>query len=393
MNFKRLHVLILMLAMTALSVRPVSSRTNAPIPWSEIGAKVGADYPGERLAMSPAEGGARLRCVFQRLEGDAMREGLWLSSTVANTMTECFRVVATAIGRSSGYAAVQDAAAPARALPDTGTVLVAGKLVRFIRPGLIEEYSVSTEGVRQDFVVTQRPEGAGELRLQLDVSGAKVQSTAYGVQLVLPRSKREIAYGRLRVTDAMGRELPVRIDVEHGAICPTLAVLVNDADAMYPVRIDPTFSDANWSAMGSGINDVVYTLAVSGNDLYAGGHFTTAGEIAATNIAKWNGNSWSALGPGMNGHVTALAVSGDELFAGGDFTAVGTDAISTIARWNGSSWSGLGGMNDYVLALRVSGNSLHAGGSFTMAGGIEAYRIAKWNGSGCSALGAGIGGR
>ncbi len=30
----------------------------------------------------------------------------------------------------------------------------------------------------------------------------------------------------------------------------TLAVVVNDADAVYPVRIDPTFSDANWVSMG-----------------------------------------------------------------------------------------------------------------------------------------------
>ena len=29
-----------------------------------------------------------------------------------------------------------------------------------------------------------------------------------------------------------------------------LVVLVNDADAVCPVRIDPTFSDANWISMG-----------------------------------------------------------------------------------------------------------------------------------------------
>ena len=29
-----------------------------------------------------------------------------------------------------------------------------------------------------------------------------------------------------------------------------LAVVVNDAEAVYPVRIDPTFSDANWVSMG-----------------------------------------------------------------------------------------------------------------------------------------------
>ena len=33
-----------------------------------------------------------------------------------------------------------------------GTVSVADKLVRFTRPGLTEEYSVSVDGVRQDFI-------------------------------------------------------------------------------------------------------------------------------------------------------------------------------------------------------------------------------------------------
>src|SRR6266568_4648410 len=58
--------------------------TNHAIPWSQIGAKAAADYQGDGLAISPTAEGARLRCVFQRLEGEATREGLWLTSTVTN---------------------------------------------------------------------------------------------------------------------------------------------------------------------------------------------------------------------------------------------------------------------------------------------------------------------
>ena len=68
-------------------------------------------------------------------------------------------------------------------------------------------------------------------------------------------------------------------------------------------------------------------LAVSGNTLYAGGDFTTAGGTAANYIAQWNGSSWSALGSGMDDALTwrcaALAVSGSTLYAGGDFTTAG----------------------------------------------------------------------
>src|SRR5216683_8277826 len=75
--------------------------TKTSIPWSQIGAKAGADYQGDGLAVSPTAEGARLRCVFQRLEGEATREGLWLASTVTNAVNDRFRIVATAVGRQT----------------------------------------------------------------------------------------------------------------------------------------------------------------------------------------------------------------------------------------------------------------------------------------------------
>ena len=73
---------------------------------------------------------------------------------------------------------------------------------------------------------------------------------------------------------------------------------------------------------------------MSGSDLYAGGHFTTAGGSAANDIAKWDGSSWSALGSGMNNAVDALAVSGSDLYAGGYFRTAGGKVSPYIARAN-----------------------------------------------------------
>src|SRR5439155_2717729 len=69
------------------------------IPCSQLGAKAGPDYKRDGLTVIPTAEGARLRCVFQRLEGEATREGLWLTSTVTNAVNERFRVVATSVGR------------------------------------------------------------------------------------------------------------------------------------------------------------------------------------------------------------------------------------------------------------------------------------------------------
>ena len=70
----------------SLSATAADSADTAPaktsIPWSQNGAKAGADYKGDGLAVIATAGGARLRCAFQKLEGEATREGLWLTSTV-----------------------------------------------------------------------------------------------------------------------------------------------------------------------------------------------------------------------------------------------------------------------------------------------------------------------
>jgi len=153
------------------SVDPAPAKTSEAIPWSQLGAKAGADYQGNGLAVSPTAEGARLRCVFQSLEGEATRQGLWLSSTVTKTMKDRFRVVAAAVGREAGSvesgASARQSVEPsvlAPRLPETGTVAIDGQTVRFIRPGLVEEYSVSMDGVRQDFVVLERPVPLGYAR-------------------------------------------------------------------------------------------------------------------------------------------------------------------------------------------------------------------------------------
>src|SRR5437899_1722244 len=139
------------------------------------------------------------------------------------------------------------------------------------------------------------------------------------------------------------------------------------------------FSDANWTSTGGfpGVSGRVNAAAMDGSgNLYIGGQFTIAGEVFATNIAKWNGSSWSALGSGItNGSVDSLAVSGSDLYVGGWFRTAGGNPATNIARWNGSSWSALGsglsapeGEDSYggwVSALAVSGSDLYAGGYFT----------------------------
>src|SRR5262245_60164496 len=151
------------------------------------------------------------------------------------------------------------------------------------------------------------------------------------------------------------------------------------------------FDDADWSALGAGMNGRVYAIAVSGTNVYAAGTFTNADGNPANRVAKWDGSSWTPLGSGMNGAVYALAVWGTNLYAGGVFTTAGGNFARAVARWDGSNWSMLGSfeisIGSEVRSLAVLGNNLYAGGSISLGGG--GGNVVRWNGSHWSAVSAG----
>jgi trimeric autotransporter adhesin len=164
--------------------------------------------------------------------------------------------------------------------------------------------------------------------------------------------------------------------------------------------MDPVYGDASWSSLGGvpGTDGSVYAVTAGvGTDVYVGGSFYAVGDVLARGVAKWDGTNWNALGAGIMGpgdsgrSVFALAVSGDDLFAGGDFLSMGGVAAQSVARWDGVKWTTLGsGLDGRVLCLAVRGNELFAAGEFLTAGGMDASRIARWDGVIWSPVGAGF---
>ncbi|MCP4592222.1 MAG: hypothetical protein GY842_15930, partial [bacterium] len=163
--------------------------------------------------------------------------------------------------------------------------------------------------------------------------------------------------------------------------------------------------------------DLVYALAVyddgSGEALYAGGDFTTAGGVTSNHIAKWDGVEWLALSPSgsdiaSDGFVATLAVwddgTGEGLYAGGLFATAGGVTANGIARWDEAGWSVLSGPGGtgiqhsnffpgtaWTLAVYDDGTSeaLYVGGQFEGAGGRGAAAgMAKWDGAEWSSVGS-----
>src|SRR5262252_39185 len=81
-----------------------------------------------------------------------------------------------------------------------------------------------------------------------------------------------------------------------------------------------TFSDANWTPLGSGLGGSgpprVNALALLGGEVYAGGgSFMLSGSSNVSFVAKWDGRSWSPLGSGPDYSVWSLLASGNNLYA------------------------------------------------------------------------------
>ncbi len=363
-----------------------SEKIRKSFPFSELGQKATEKADSNSLGIKAVDNGAEITCKLQALEASVTPSGISFKSTSA-TKRGTFSMKVTGLSRADHKISQ---------VSSEGNVKVSKDCVQIIRSELIEEFTVSGDGIRQDFIVSKKPTGNGEFALVLGLAGATAELSGSGIKIRLTEAGREFAYSKLLVTDASGKKLPSEFKVNSP---DKFIVSVDDSNAIYPIRIDPTISDANWVSMGAleqGINSPANALACdSFGNLYVGGVFTTAGGVEANRIAKWDGSTWSVLGSGMDNQVSALACdSSGNLYAGGGFSTAGGVAANFIAKWNGSTWSALGsGMGRPVDALACdSSGNLYAGGYFTTAGGVAANYIAKWNGSTWSALGSGMDG-
>src|SRR4029079_2029977 len=80
-------------------------------------------------------------------------------------------------------------------------------------------------------------------------------------------------------------------------------------------------------------NARVYTLALNGTTLYAGGEFTRIGGPTRNYIATLHTTTGAALSWNPNASLTvwSIAVSGDRVIAGGEFATIGGQVRNGIA--------------------------------------------------------------
>jgi len=114
---------------------------------------------------------------------------------------------------------------------------------------------------------------------------------------------------------------------------------------------------AQWEPLAEGLSGRVRCLTVYDNELIAGGDFDSAGGVVASGIAAWDGSQWHTLGSGLKyfesrGRALTVVEYNGQLIAGGYFTSAGDVEAENVARWDGTAWSPLGeGAGSIVLDL------------------------------------------
>ena len=159
-------------------------------------------------------------------------------------------------------------------------------------PGWDIQYINSAEGLRQNFLVHQRPNGTGPLMLALHSDGGSspriASSTA--VDLVNATGYRLFSYHDLKVWDACGNSLPAHMELDPE--CDQgFRIVVDDQGAHYPILIDPVSTTHNTLLSGSLAGGMFGAAVSTAGDLNGDGY----SDVVVSASQASNGQSLEGL--------------------------------------------------------------------------------------------------
>lgn len=110
---------------------------------------------------------------------------------------------------------------------------------------------------------------------------------------------------------------------------------------------------SSWTTLGGAFSstarELIFFDAGDGNgpQLHATGSFSTIGGVPIHGIARWDGRSWQPLGSGISKGFALEVFDHDadgvpSLFVGGSFTTAGNVQAKRVARWDGAAWHAVG---------------------------------------------------
>ncbi|MES2848257.1 MAG: T9SS type A sorting domain-containing protein [Bacteroidota bacterium] len=118
-------------------------------------------------------------------------------------------------------------------------------------PGFSIEYINEKNGIRQNFIVSKKLAGSKSLEVLLNIKGNLFGSIANNRLCLKDKDgTTQLYYQDLNVWDADHNKLEASMKMENEN---TLAIVVNDQNATYPITVDPINQTPEWTTSADGI--------------------------------------------------------------------------------------------------------------------------------------------
>ncbi len=289
-----LCALLTLLAACAPSSGPADTATDKAPPAAWVGL-VGDRIAASGYVLSDRDGGLHADNPAQDLRAD-WREGELIitpfgrSSGAPNRGAVDgwqLRLRTAAWGRADALepvAAVAPRLGPCRA---DGAVSVSGECLRRVelpRPGLTEWWENHDEGLEQGWTIDAPPAGDGPLLIELWVDGMEAAVTADGDAVRLTGGGGFLHYDGLAAWAADGRTLTAWLEPRDGGF----AVAVDDADASWPITIDPILGSSLWTVEGTSYDEHMGHVVASAGDVDADGYSDVLVAAPTADLAQSN---------------------------------------------------------------------------------------------------------
>jgi len=205
-----------------------------------------------------------------------------------------------------------------------GTIQAEGTWLEINRGPATEWYLNTDTGIEQGMTLPESPGGTGNIRVAFDLSGTLTPALEGQTLVFSDRNGSVIRYAGLKAYDATGRTLPALMTLAG----TRLVWQVDDRNAVYPVTVDPTWSQVKILTASDGADSAMfgYSVAIS-NDTAIVGAINAGGSNrgAAYIFRKDTGgtNNWgevkiiSASDAGNNAYFgNSVAISNDTAVVG-----------------------------------------------------------------------------
>ncbi len=188
-----------------------------------------------------------------------------------------------------------------RAIPlESDLIHVSGNRIEFKRGIVTEWYSNDEKGLEQGVTLKNQPAGKSSepLMVEWTVSGSLVphiKETDGSIAFEQTGGTSVMCYSGLKAWDAAGRFLPAKFSVRKGKNKNApyrIAFVVDDTHAIYPVYIDPTFSQIKKLIPHKGLSSFGRSSAISADTLVVGAPGDNAGVAYIFYRNEIDGDNW-----------------------------------------------------------------------------------------------------